>query len=114
MRGPVILYPGSMNSTGMGSLLQASVFRAGTTTLLRDPNPVHGAKEDKHLGMGTGQQGHAAIGHCLQHQKIPEILGKTDKKWSGKPCSAQLYGKCTPQVYLPPFWHYKNECTTFV
>ncbi|MCK0137229.1 hypothetical protein [Arenibacter sp. S6351L] len=61
------------------------------------------------IGIGTGQQGDAAIGHCLQHQKIPEIHGKTHKKWSGKHSSAQLYGKCTPQVYLLPFWHYKNE-----
>jgi len=76
---------------------------------LRDPNPVHGVKEDKYLGIVTGQQGNAAIGHCLQHQKIPEILGKTHKKWIGKHCSAQLHEKGTPQVYLLPFWHYKNE-----
>ncbi len=36
------------------------------------------------IGIGTGQQGSAAIGHCLQPENPPERQGQEYLKFSGK------------------------------
>lgn len=37
------------------------------------PDPVHGTREDQHIGIGVGQQVHAPLGDHLQFEEVPEI-----------------------------------------